>query len=146
MKKTLLRALVALALLSVGGLVGATWNQDARSAPSKKAVKATPAKGNVLLTVFLKHDQSKTLSEIGTQLKKTEFWKHFPPQGIEVASWYVVMGIGQVVTLEVPAHRLRDVNLAIEKRAWGAFRTEFYPTYDFRELWKLNARKAGRTL
>lgn len=40
------------------------------------------------------------------------------------------MGIGQIVTLEVPAAKLRDVNLAIEKTAWKAFRTEFYPTYD----------------
>jgi hypothetical protein len=47
-----------------------------------------------------------------------------------VVSWYVMMGIGQVVTLEVPASKLRDVNIALEKTAWKAFRTEFYPTYD----------------
>jgi hypothetical protein len=41
------------------------------------------------------------------------------------------MGIGQVVTLEVPASKLRDVNLALERGAWKAFRTEFYPTYDY---------------
>ncbi len=51
-------------------------------------------------------------------------------------SWYVMMGIGQVVTLKVPAHRLREVNLAIEQSAWGAFDTEFYPTYDFRAVWE----------
>jgi len=39
-----------------------------------------------------------------------------------------MMGIGQVVTLEVPAHQLNEVNLAIEKSAWKAFTTEFYPT------------------
>ena len=70
-----------------------------------------------LLTVFLKHHQTMNLSEIGEKLGKTEFWKNFPPEGIEVASWYVMMGIGQVVTLEVPATRLRDVNLAIERGA-----------------------------
>jgi uncharacterized protein with GYD domain len=139
--KTLARSLVALALLSAGAVVGASWGHDAHGAPAPEA-----ASGNVLLTVFLKHDQSKNLAEIAARLEETQFWQHFPPEGIEVASWYVVMGIGQVVTLEVPPDRLRDVNLAIEKRAWGAFRTEFYPTYDFRELWKLNARKAGRKL
>jgi hypothetical protein len=41
-----------------------------------------------------------------------------------------MMGIGQVVILEVPAAKLRDVNVALEKTAWKAFRTEFYPTYD----------------
>jgi len=41
------------------------------------------------------------------------------------------MGIGHVVTIKVPASRLREVNIVIEKRAWKAFTTEFYPTYDF---------------
>jgi hypothetical protein len=45
-----------------------------------------------------------------------------------------MMGIGQVVTLRVPQEKLRAVNLAIERNAWGAFRTEFYPTYDFRPI------------
>jgi hypothetical protein len=92
--------------------------------------------GTILLTIFLKHDQSKTLAEIGQHLEGTEFWKNFPPEGMEVVSWYVMMGIGQVVTLRVPAERLRDVNLAIERGAWGAFRTEFYPTYDFKPIWQ----------
>ena len=44
------------------------------------------------------------------------------------------MGIGQVVTLRVPASRLREVNRAIEPTAWGGYRTEFYPTYDYKAL------------
>ena len=47
-----------------------------------------------------------------------------------------MMGIGQVVTLRFPAARLREVNLAMEQRAWGAFDTEFYATYDFRPVWE----------
>ena len=90
----------------------------------------------ILLTVFLKHDQSKPLAEINAELEKTGFWKRFPPEGIEVVSWYVMMGIGQVATLKVPAARLREVNLAVEQCAWGAFRTEFYATYDFRPVWE----------
>jgi hypothetical protein len=31
---------------------------------------------------------------------------------------------------------LRAVNLAIEHNAWGAFETEFYPTYDFHPIWQ----------
>ena len=50
-----------------------------------------------------------------------DFYKAFPPPGIEVVTWYVLMGIGQVVTLRVPAERLREVNRAIEQTAWGAF-------------------------
>ena len=88
-----------------------------------------------LLTIFLRHDQSKPLAEINAQLEKNGYFDNFPPPGIEVASWYVFMGIGQVVTLKVPPERLREVNRAIEDRAWGAFRTEFYPTYDFKPIW-----------
>ena len=46
-------------------------------------------------------------------------------------SWYVLMGIGQVVTLKLPTEKLREVNLAVEQNGWGAFETEFYATYDF---------------
>ena len=90
----------------------------------------------ILLTVLLKHQQSMNLQEINAKLDETGFWANFPPKDVNVKSWYVMMGIGQVVTLVVPAHRLREVNLAIEKNAWGAFETEFYPTYDFSEVWQ----------
>jgi hypothetical protein len=40
------------------------------------------------------------------------------------------------------SRRLREVNLQIEHGAWGAFRTEFYPTYDYRPVWE--AAKKGR--
>ena len=84
----------------------------------------------ILLTVFLRHDQSLNLAEINKLQEEQGFWKAFPPEGTTVVSWYVMMGIGQVVSLEVPASKLRDVNVALEKTAWKAFRTEFYPTYD----------------
>ncbi len=92
------------------------------------------ATGAILLTIFLRHDQSKPLEEINAQLRAQHYFEKFPPPGIEVVSWYVMMGIGQVVTLRVPAERLREVNRAIEESAWGAFRTEFYPTYDFKPI------------
>jgi hypothetical protein len=92
-----------------------------------------PASGTVLLTVFLKHDQSKNLNEINEQLFRNGYYDKFPPDGIEVVSWYVVMGIGQVVTLRLPPERLREVNVALEQTAWGPYRTEFYPTYDYRQ-------------
>ena len=41
------------------------------------------------------------------------------------------MGIGQIVTLRLPPHLLNVVNVEIERCAWGAFSTEFFPTYDF---------------
>ena len=71
----------------------------------------------ILLTIFLKHDQSMNIQEIKSILKEQDFFENFPPEGVAVVSWYVMMGIGQVVTLEVPAHKLREVNLAIESSA-----------------------------
>ena len=91
---------------------------------------------SILLTLFLKHDQSKKLDEIQGILTEQGFFDAFPPKGVSVVSWYVMMGIGQVVTLEVPAHQLNEVNLAIEKTAWKAFTTEFYPTYNLYPIYK----------
>lgn len=84
-----------------------------------------------MITIFFKHDQSKNLEEIQAYLRENGFWKVFPPEGMEIVNWFVMMGIGHVVTLRVAASRLRELNIIIEKHAWHAFRTEFYPTYDF---------------
>ena len=32
------------------------------------------------------------------------------------------------------AGRLREVNRVLEDTAWGAYRTEFYPTYDYKAV------------
>ena len=85
----------------------------------------------MMLTVVLRHDQSRTTPELSAKLAEQGFLDAFPPPGVEVVSWYVMMGLGQVVTLRFPAERLREVNRAVEATAWGAFRTEIYATYDF---------------
>jgi hypothetical protein len=103
------------------------------------------AGGEMMLTVFLKHRQSMNLAEINQKLEEAGFWRKFPPEDVEVVSWYVMMGIGQVVTLRLPAAQLRAVNLAIEQNAWGAFETEFYPTYDFRPVWQGIRERATAT-
>jgi hypothetical protein len=111
------------------------------SSGSLPARAQAPQGEAVLLTIFLRHDQTKTLDEINRHLELVGWRDEFPPSGIEVVSWYVMMGIGQVVTLRVPPSRLRDVNLSIERNAWGAFRTEFYATYDYKPIWEAS-RKA----
>jgi hypothetical protein len=145
-------ALARLALLAALGLAArpalaqhAPSQPPSPPAPARSAVPLAPpaAAGDtagsqdaILLTIFLRHDQSKPLPEINAQLDRSGFHDRFPPAGVEVVSWYVMMGIGQVVTLRVPPARLREVNLAIENGAWGAFRTEFYATYDYRPVWE----------
>jgi hypothetical protein len=90
--------------------------------------------GKIMLTVILRHDQSKTLDEIDDHLAQTGFIKNFPPDGVEIVSYHIAMGIGHIITLRLPPEKLREVNVAFEKGAWGAFRTEFYPTYDYLQI------------
>jgi hypothetical protein len=134
--KMLLTALVLAASASM--LNSNTVAQTATPAPA-----ATPTADNaVMLTIFFKHDESRPLGELNAQLEKQGFYKAFPPDGVEVVSWYVMMGVGQVVTLRLPASRLREVNRIIENSAWGAYRTEFYPTYDYKAIGIANHEKA----
>lgn len=105
----------------------------AQDTPPSSAPAVAPAdKGLTTLTIFFRHDESLPLDEINAKLKKQGFYESFPPPGVEVLSWQVLMGVGQVVTLRFPAERLREVNRAVERTAWGGYRTEFYPTYDYR--------------
>lgn len=86
---------------------------------------------SMLLTIVLKHDQSKNLDQIQEHMKTVAWWERFPVEGTRVVSWTVAMGLGQIVTLELPPHLLPLVNVELERSAWGVFRTECYPTYDF---------------
>ncbi|WP_217363275.1 MULTISPECIES: hypothetical protein [Winogradskyella] len=101
---------------------------------SKVTLDAKPSSkkedDKLLLTIFLKHDQSMTLNEIEKIRTDKGFYKNLPPEGTSVVNWFVVMGLGQVVVLELPASKLSAVNLAIERTAWKAFTTEIYPTYN----------------
>jgi hypothetical protein len=115
--------------------------QEPSPSPSPTTVSA-PQPGAMLLTIFLRHDQSKTLDTINAELRQQGYYKAFPPPGIEVVSWYVMMGIGQVITLRFPAERLREVNQSIEKTAWGGYHTEFYPTYDYKATGEAEHAKA----
>lgn len=101
----------------------------------------------MLLTVFLRHDQSNNLDAVQTKLRDAEWWDRFPPAGVEIVSWTVAMGFGQIVTLRLPASKLAEVNVELERSAWGVFRTECYPAYDFipvRERIKERVRKGGK--
>jgi hypothetical protein len=107
-------------------LVCSTSNAQDRPLP------LLPDKDTMLLTVFLKHDQSMNNDERAELIKATGFNDMFPPENVEIVDHYVMMGIGQVLVLRFPPDHLRAVNIAIERGAWGAYQTEFYVTYDLR--------------
>jgi hypothetical protein len=111
---------------------------------SVKIFAQTPGatgKDSIMITIFLKHQQDKNLDSLQAIQKRNKFSELFPPAAARVVSWYVMMGIGQVVTVKIPAGELRTLNRSIERGAWGAFDTEFYVTYDFVPVWKESLEK-----
>ena len=132
----------AAAVLALASFAGAGFAQATTAVPPPPGSAVATADNAILLTVFLRHDQSRPLSELNAQLARQGFYKAFPPPGVEVVSWVVAMGIGQVVTLRLPASRIREVNRVLEDTAWGAYRTEFYPTYDYKAVGMAEHEKA----
>ena len=100
-----------------------------------------PEKDTMLLTVFLKHDQTMNNVQRRELLDDAGFDEMFPPDGVEIVDRYVMMGIGQVIVMRLPPDHLRIVNLAIEKGAWGAYQTEFYVTYDLKAAQEAESRQ-----
>src|ERR1700751_5298080 len=80
-------ALTALAVVAAAAMFNA--DTVAQTAPSSNA--APTADNAVMLTIFLKHDQTRPLGELNAELEKHGFYKAFPPPGVEGVSWDVVM-------------------------------------------------------
>lgn len=141
MTNTIRLALAAAILAPVSALL--TPHPSLAQTPSGTlAPTAETGDGTMMLTVFMRHDQAKTLKEINEALFRQGYFDQFPPAGVEIVSWYVVMGVGQVVTLRFPPEKLREVNVVLENTAWGPYRTDFYPTYDY----KARAAEQKRTM
>lgn len=112
-----------------------------------RSTQSENASETMLMTVFLRHDQSNNLDAVQTKLKDADWWERFPPEGVEIVNWTVAMGFGQIVTLRLPPSKIPIVNVELERSAWGVFTTECYPAYDFvpvREMIKERVRKGGK--
>src|SRR6202521_5910228 len=86
-KKGMARGRGIVSLMAAAALAGVlAFNSGAgaqtAAAPAENA--APTADNAVMLTIFLKHDQSRPLSELNAQLEKQGYYKAFPPPGIEV--------------------------------------------------------------
>ena len=51
--------------------------------------------------------------------------------GDRIDSWSVAMSFGFIIQVMVEPSKLRNLNRFMEQKAWGAFRYEVYPSYDF---------------
>jgi hypothetical protein len=76
-------SLMAIALAGVLAFSSAA-NAQTAAAPAENA--APTADNAVLLTIFLKHDQSRPLGELNAQLERQGYYKAFPPAGVEVVT------------------------------------------------------------
>lgn len=130
LKKTLLLISMLLAITQLG----TAQKPLVPEGPSTTAAPV-PSADSVLVTIILKHQQDKNLPEIRRVLEAQGFWDMFPPQDVRVVSWTLAMGLGHIITLNVPAGAIRRLNLALENGAWGAFDTEIYLTYDYQSVW-----------
>jgi hypothetical protein len=121
--------------------------RDMSTSPASPAPSTPADGGHVLLTLILKHHPGLTLDDVQSRLKASQWWERFPIEGTRVVSWTVAMGLGQIVTLEVPPHLVGLVNLELERSAWSVFSTEVYASYDFvpvRERIKERVRQGGQ--
>ena len=62
------------------------WAASAQTPAAPASPVGTPSPNSILLTVFFRHDQSKTLDEINAHLEKTGFRKNFQPEGVEIVN------------------------------------------------------------
>src|SRR6266404_8912762 len=86
------RSIVSLtAMAALAGVLAFSSSAGAQTAAAPAENAAPTADNAVMLTVFFKHDQSRPLSELNAQLEKQGFYKAFPPAGVEVVSWYIMM-------------------------------------------------------
>src|SRR5205823_5891859 len=54
----------------------------------------------------------------------------YVPDALPLAQ-VVAMSFGFVINLKVEADKVRSVNRYMEQKAWGAFRYQVFPSYDF---------------
>ena len=60
------------------------------------------------------------------------------PQGFQPLAFAAVSALASSVS----PSRIREVNRVLEDTAWGAYRTEFYPTYDYKAVGMAEHEKA----
>ncbi len=133
---TMLQKVLLTLLLSAICVAGVMAQQPATTpeGPSTTPPQTKPA-DSIMVTIILKHQQDKNLSEIRRILEAQGFWDMFPPDDVRVISWTLAMGLGHIITLQVPAGAVRRLNLAIENGAWGAYDSEIFLSYDYKSVW-----------
>lgn len=99
------------------------------------------ANDSMMVTVVLRHFQENPVDTIQTRIMEQKFYEKISQSHARILSWNVVMGIGQIITLRFRPEYTREINHVFESGAWGGFKTEFYPTYDFLPVYPVMLEK-----
>ncbi|SEH33180.1 hypothetical protein [Chryseobacterium culicis] len=99
------------------------------------------ANDSVMVTAILRHLQENPVDSIQARVMKQQFYQKLNKSHARILSWNVVMGIGQIITLRFKPEYTREVNQVFESGAWGGFKTEFYPSYDFLPIYPVMLEK-----
>lgn len=99
------------------------------------------ANDSMMVTVILRHMQENPVDTIQARVMKQKFYQKLDKSHARIISWNVVMGIGQIITLRFKPEYTREVNQVFESGAWGGFKTEFYPSYDFLPVYPVMLEK-----
>ncbi|GEJ44329.1 hypothetical protein CRS_09370 [Chryseobacterium sp. ON_d1] len=99
------------------------------------------ANDSMMVTVILRHMQENPVDTIQARVMKQKFYQKLNKSHAHIISWNVVMGIGQIITLRFKPEYTREVNQVFESGAWGGFKTEFYPSYDFLPVYPVMLEK-----
>jgi hypothetical protein len=99
----------------------------------------------VTVTIILKHQQDKNLTELRRILEAQGFWDMFPPEDARIVSWTLAMGLGHVIIARMPSGSVRTLNLALQNGAWGAYETEVYLSYDYKPIWENYVEQRAET-
>ena len=91
---------------------------------------------SLMVTIILKYQQDKSFAELRRLLEANGFWDVFPPADSRVVSWNVAVGLGHIISLQMPADGVRRLYLAVSNGAWGAFNSEVFMTYDYKPIWE----------
>jgi hypothetical protein len=123
----------------------AAWAQPTTTNPAPAAPGALPGPSttvttapadSVTVTIILKHQQDKNLAELRRILEAQGFWEMFPPKDARVISWTLAMGLGHIIVVKIPAGSVRELNLAIQNGAWGAYESQIFLSYDYKPIWQ----------
>jgi hypothetical protein len=129
-------SLAIIACFAVAAVAQPVTTPPTTTIPGPSTTVTATDPDSVTVTIILKHQQDKNLVELRRILEAQNFWEMFPPKDARVVSWTLAMGLGHIIIVKIPASSVRELNLAIQNGAWGAYESQIYLSYDYKPIWK----------